>query len=328
MPGFTTHYIIGMKALSDFPPGEFRSVLLRHRFLYQLGLQGPDIFFYNIPLARHRNHRNIGVFMHEAHIERFFRCLLHAISLCEEPLKREMAVSYAAGYMCHYIGDSVIHPYVYSRIGHDPKLFGREKMRSTALHCQLENDIDAILLNRYRNKKPSEFNQAASIRLTARETRFLSEFLGSVITKAYYPSVYDRRFTVSRGMVARSIFAARLGCLTLSDPKERKKSRINYLENLIGSSPVVSEKLVTDHISDESWALNTAHEAWANPWDRSLVSTQSFSELFLLCLGKCRDCYSRFALLLEKPSPWSEEDITPLLRALGNFSFHSGLPVG
>ena len=328
MPGFTTHYIMGMKALHDFLPGDFQDMVNRHRFIFQLGLQGPDIFFYNVPLARHRNHRNIGVFMHEAHIEKFFRCLMLSISRVESPQKREQAVAYAAGYMCHYIGDSIVHPYVYARIGHNPKIKGSAKTLTQSLHCQLENDIDAILLLRYKQKKPSEFNQAASILLTPSEKFFLSDFLSKVITEAYYPPIYDKRFTVSRGIVSRSIWATQFGCKTLSDPEERKKRKINRLETILGRHPVLANKLVTDSISDMRWALNSDHEPWANPWDRSLVSTQSFTDLFHQCLMKCRDCYYQFELLLEKPVPWSEEDIRPLLTALGNYSFHSGLPVG
>ena len=328
MPGFTTHYILGMKVLSDFAPEGFRNVLLRHRFIYQLGLQGPDIFFYNFPLARHRRHRNIGVFMHEAHIERFFRSLLLHISALDDVLMQEEAVAYAAGYIGHYVGDSEIHPYVYARIGYNPKIKGSAKSLTQSLHCQLENDIDAILLEQYKNKKPSEFNQSATILLTPSERRFLSRFLSEVINEAYYPALYDRSYFVSPSVVARSILATQIGCRTLSDPRESKKRKISRIEALLRRSPVISNKLVTDSISDMKWALNSGHESWANPWDRSLVSTQSFSDLFSQSLSKLHDCFEQFSLLLSQPRPWSETDIRPLLNALGNYSLHSGLPVG
>ena len=328
MPGFTTHYIIGMKALSDLTPGDFRDILLRHRFIYQLGLQGPDIFFYNFPLARHRSHRNIGVFMHEAHIERFFRSLLLHISALDNVLMREEAIAYAAGYIGHYVGDSGIHPYVYARIGYDPKIRGSARSLTQSLHCQLENDIDAILLERYKNKKPSEFNQSATILLTPPERRFLSRFLSKVINEAYYPAFYDRSYYVSPGVVSRSILATQIGCRTLSDPRESKKRKINRIETLLRRSPVISNKLVTDSISDMKWALNSDHEPWANPWDKSLVSRQSFTDLFCQSLFRLHDCFDQFSRLLSRQRPWSDSDIRPLLTALGNFSLHSGLPVG
>ena len=50
MPGFTTHYILGMKAYNDLPNFQLKYIIAKHRWLYQLGLQGPDMFFYNIPI--------------------------------------------------------------------------------------------------------------------------------------------------------------------------------------------------------------------------------------------------------------------------------------
>ena len=55
MPGFTTHYILGMKAYNDMPQNNLKFIIAKYRWLYQLGLQGPDMFFYNLPILRHRD---------------------------------------------------------------------------------------------------------------------------------------------------------------------------------------------------------------------------------------------------------------------------------
>ena len=55
MPGFTTHYIFGMKAYNDLPNNQLKRIIAKYRWLYQLGLQGPDMFFYYIPVLRHRD---------------------------------------------------------------------------------------------------------------------------------------------------------------------------------------------------------------------------------------------------------------------------------
>ncbi len=60
MPGFTTHYLLGVKAYNDLPNNQLRRIISKYRWLYQLGLQGPDMFFYNIPILRHRDYRNVG----------------------------------------------------------------------------------------------------------------------------------------------------------------------------------------------------------------------------------------------------------------------------
>ena len=52
MPGFTTHYILGTKAYNDMPQNNLKFIIAKYRWLYQLGLQGPDMFFYNLPILR------------------------------------------------------------------------------------------------------------------------------------------------------------------------------------------------------------------------------------------------------------------------------------
>ena len=59
LPGFTTHYLFGVKAYNDLPNNYLKHVISKYRWLYQIGLQGPDIFFYNIPILRHRDYRNV-----------------------------------------------------------------------------------------------------------------------------------------------------------------------------------------------------------------------------------------------------------------------------
>ncbi len=61
-------------------------------------------------------------------------------------------------------------------------------------HAELENDIDALLLRRYKKKKPSEFNQAATICLNGLETQFISRHLAKCINDAYYPDYIPEQF--------------------------------------------------------------------------------------------------------------------------------------
>ena len=99
MPGFTTHYILGMKAYNNMPSGQLKFVIAKYRWLYQLGLQGPDMFFYNLPILRHRDYRNVGSYMHEHHVNQFFRCCLENIAKIESKQQRERALAYFCGYL-------------------------------------------------------------------------------------------------------------------------------------------------------------------------------------------------------------------------------------
>ena len=324
MPGFTTHYIMGMKAYNDMPSNTLKHIISKYRWLYQLGLQGPDMFFYYIPALRHRDYRNVASYMHEHHVQEFFECYLKESAKIPFRQQREQAIAYFCGYLCHYIGDSICHPYVYGRIQYD---IDNPSMAHHGKHAELENDIDALLLRRYKKKKPSEFNQAATICLNGLETQFISRHLAKCINDAYYPITYRNNFQISPRMVQRSILALRFGCRTLSDPSGRKKTGLQFMESLLRRHHVASRKLVTDQVSDTRWSLNLDHEIWCNPWKKQMASTQSFPDLFYQCLTKCRTVYYLFNQLITSGAAPDELDLAPLLHELGSYSFHSGLPV-
>ena len=266
MPGFTTHYIMGMKAYNDMGYQPLKHIIAKYRWLYQLGLQGPDIFFYNIPILRHRDYRNVGAYMHEHHVNDFFRCYLTHLGDLKSRQQREQGISYLAGFLCHYVGDSICHPYVYGRIGYD---ISNPSTHHHGQHASLENDIDALLLQKYKKKKPSQFNQAATICLNAQETQFISRFLSSCINETYYPITYRNNFQVTPRMVHRSILAIRFGCRTLADKSGRKKNSIQFVESIFLKNPIASTKLVTDEVSNPRKCLNLDREIWCNPWDKS-----------------------------------------------------------
>ena len=324
MPGFTTHYIFGMKAYNDMPFTPLKHTIAKYRWLYQLGLQGPDMFFYNIPILRHRDYRNVGSYMHEHKVNAFFECCLRRIGTIRSRQQQEEAISYLAGFMNHYIADSICHPYVYRRIGYP---VDAPTSMHHGMHAHLENELDAILLWKYKKKKPSEFNQTATICLNGQEIQFISHFLASCINETYYPITYRNNFQVTPAMVHRSIWALRFGCRTLSDKTGKKKFGIAQVESIFVNHPVASAKMVTDSVTDYRSSCNLNHEAWGNPWDPTRVSTASFVDLFHETLDKCSRVYALLNSAVTDNVPLDKQDLSPLLMELGNESYHSGLPV-
>lgn len=324
MPGFTTHYIMGMKAYNDLPNSQLKFIISKYRWLYQLGVQGPDMFFYNIPILRHRDYRNVGSYMHEHHISEFFQCYIRHLSEIDSKQQRERAMAYFCGYLCHYIGDSICHPYVYGRIEYDVE---HPTSYHHGLHAILENDIDALLLFKYKKKKPSQFNQAATISLNGLEMQFISNFLAGCINETYYPISYRNNFQVTPQMVHRSIMALRFGCRTLADPSGKKKNGIAFFENIFLRNPIASTKMVTDEVSNPRKCLNLDHEIWCNPWDERLASNASFPELFKQTLAKLSSAFYLINLALTAPKEEQDTVFLRLYQELGSYSYHSGLAV-
>ena len=326
MPGFTTHYIFGMKAYNDMPFTPLKHTIAKYRWLYQLGLQGPDMFFYNIPILRHRDYRNVGSYMHEHKVNAFFECCLRRIGTIRSRQQQEEAISYLAGFINHYIADSICHPYVYGRIGYP---VDAPTSMYHGMHAHLENELDAILLWKFKHKKPSEFNQTASLCLNAQESQFISRYLSRCINRTYYQITEKNNFQVTDGMVARSIFAIRFGSRILSDPAGHKTHVIGSLESIFLKHPIASKKLVTDKLSAQVRdILNLDHEVWTNPWDNSIASTTSFPDLYHQTLKKCNAVYYYLNAFLIANVSSGPPDMSALLAEIGNYSYHSGLDVG
>lgn len=324
MPGFTTHYILGVKAYGQLENSGLKHIISKYRWLYQLGLQGPDMFFYNIPILRHRDYRNVGSYMHESHVNDFFANAMYEIQSMESVQKKQQAISYIAGFLCHYVGDYICHPYVYARIGHES---GKNSAYVYGMHAALENDIDTLLLLKYKKKKTSEFNQAATLALNGFEIQFVSDFLARVINKTYYPITYKNNFRVTPAMVHRSVLAMRFGVRTFADPTGRKKNRINAIENIFLKAPIVSQKILSDDIPDVKKTFNLNHELWINPWDKGIYSKESFPELFDRCIERCEEIFKLLNIEI-MPERLEDTDFHRLLAGIGNYSYHSGLDVG
>lgn len=326
LPGFTTHYLFGVKAFNDLPNNYLKHVISKYRWLYQLGLQGPDIFFYNIPILRHRDYRNVGSHMHEYHVNAFFHNYLVRLKDISSKQQKEQALSYFAGFLCHYAADSICHPFVYGRIQYQTDGKGSQ---FHGLHAELENDIDALLLRKFKRKKPSEFNQAATICLNGQEIQFISRFMSKCINDTYYQISEKNIFQVTDGMVSRSIYAIRFGGRLLSDPAGKKRDVLKVMETMLFRQPIASKKVVTDAAPTQvRKTLNLDHEIWSNPWNKGLASSASFLDLYRQTLQKCHLVYYLLNVLFTCEEELRERNFHLLLGELGNYSYHSGLDVG
>ena len=112
MPGFRAHYFFGDESEKAFE--KTPEFILKHRNVYNLGQQGPDIFFYS-PQAHLFYPKNIGFVMHSMRVMSFFQNLFLSREgfLNKEDL--EIVDAYICGFMGHYSLDTVAHPYIHDR---------------------------------------------------------------------------------------------------------------------------------------------------------------------------------------------------------------------
>lgn len=172
MPSHYAHYRFGVSAIGLLPP-EVRRTVQRFRQLYDVGLHGPDIFFYHNILFRD-NVVALGTKLHGTSGEDFFIPVCRSQRL--EP--NEAAMAYLYGVLAHYCLDSSVHPLVY-RHTEDGKIG----------HAELETEFDRFLLQLDGKRQPNTFDCSPHMRLTNGECATVADFYGDVTATAVSTSI-------------------------------------------------------------------------------------------------------------------------------------------
>ena len=91
MPGFTTHYLFGVETCHRLGASPLRRELMENHTSFGLGLQGPDIFFYDLPsYVIYKN--NIGSVAHTTDTGKFLFFLLQSRFLFPKNVRSRRAI--------------------------------------------------------------------------------------------------------------------------------------------------------------------------------------------------------------------------------------------
>lgn len=172
MPSHYAHYRFGANVIGLLPPEGQRSVRLFRR-LYDVGLHGPDIFFYHNILLKDKVVA-LGKSSHGLTGEDFFTPVCKHLRL----VPNEAAMAYLWGVLTHYCLDSTLHPLVL------------EHTASGKIgHVELETEFDRFLLQLDGKPHPNTFDCSPHIKLTDGECATVAEFYGDVSPLAVSTSV-------------------------------------------------------------------------------------------------------------------------------------------
>ena len=129
MPSNYAHHRYGVQVLESLNPGMRRSIQ-RFRRIFDVGLHGPDLFFFYNPFWKNPVGQ-MGSDFHKKTGKEFFTAACAALKAAPS----EMGTVYLYGLLGHYCLDALCHPYV------------REKDAAGHVrHAELETDFDRYLL--------------------------------------------------------------------------------------------------------------------------------------------------------------------------------------
>ena len=194
MPTTYAHYQFGKDVIRTLP-GPLQKAIENHRQLFDIGLYGPDIFFYY--RIFHKNRVNaIGYRMHEEYADTFFE---HAAEVIKTTKNKSAARAYIYGFICHFALDSECHKYV-------------EKMIQVSgiTHSEIEMEFDRMILVR-KHIDPMTFHRANCIHPTINNAAVITEFFDGVSAKEIrktlrYMILCDKLLTAPNPIKRKALF--------------------------------------------------------------------------------------------------------------------------
>lgn len=160
MPATYAHYRFGAQMLGSMPADLSRTAK-RHRRLFDVGLHGPDLFFYYHPAFNTRVGK-LGSKFHKQTGREFFTRVCRSLRL--EP--SEAGQAYLYGVLCHYALDTQCHPLVET-----------VSAEAGVSHTCLETEFDRFLLE--LDNKPGRMSLTKHLHLTRPECAVVSRFYPS-----------------------------------------------------------------------------------------------------------------------------------------------------
>jgi len=323
MPGFITHYLYGIDVYKNINNIHLKRIIHKYPQAYSLGLQGPDIFFYHIPFFKFSDCRNIGSYMHENNINDFFESSLRNIPHLKSLEARKMALAYFCGFLCHYTLDYHVHPYIYSRSKYQKH---KNNRLCIGYHLALETEIDRILLREKKNMPLTKFDQGATLNIPLHQKYILSRYINSILKDTFHNEFQYYGFKLSSKLLRQIIIEARIISTLLRDPYCIKKNISLFIEKHFLHYTVLSTKFITNYPAPIADPLNVNKRYFKNTWNSNVGTYDSVSAMYENALQKCLTLFEALPLRSSLNGYLDEGSLHCVLKKIGNYSYHSGLP--
>lgn len=176
MPACYAHWHYGDICLQIMPP-KYKKIVEENRDLYNLGVHGPDFFFFELS---DKNIIEYGEDMHVTPAKMFFeRCRV----VYKSHKEKDAMLSYMLGFLTHFSFDSHAHGYV-----------DRKVEVSNILHSTIESEFDKYLM-RKNNKKPSRVDRSKLTNPTMENAKIMSYFFPFDEKTIYNAALKQKRFS-------------------------------------------------------------------------------------------------------------------------------------
>lgn len=308
MPNIICHTLFMDEVYESFDD-DLKSWIEPRKQLLRIGANGPDIlFFHGYNLKRiYKNSplRYTGGKMHRYNINDFYIKALECIEKEKnEEIKKDM-IAYACGHLCHWALDSIAHPYVFYRTGNC-------KGESAWWHHRFESILDAVMLKVKKDCSIKTFDISEICDASLEVSRAIARIYVPVIRDVYEDEIEPHQIveTLHDWHFMQQVF---------HDPNGTKDKVIRSIEKVFGLENLLSGYLVPESSDDPYDVCNVMHEKWCHPCDETIVSTESFFELFDSAQNRAKNAIRLFLNAID-----NEQGKIDLVYFLNNRNYETG----
>ena len=273
MPATITHAYFS-KDVYDILPKDIKSKINVNR-IKMFGQSTDSLMFYNLfSLFPGKKIRDFRYYFHTNKSQDFFINLIKYIK--DNNLSNDVDVcSFLSGFICHYVLDATVHPYVVYKTGHfDKKKASTYKYNN--VHAFMETFIDNDMVKRREKSNPYRFpigkfcfdlrSFSPQLNKTIDYT-FLHTFNINNMSKVYYKSLKQMRMSL---------------VLFRKDSTGIKKNIYKLVDTFTSKKTFRFEAISYNYpLDDRHNYLNNNHQLWRNPIVYDITSTESFVDLYL-----------------------------------------------
>lgn len=280
MPATITHAYFA-KDVYEILPSNIKDKLNVKR-VKMFGQSTDPLMFYNLfSVLPGKKIRKLDHYFHTHKTQEFFINLINYIK--ENNLSDDEDVSsFLVGFICHYMLDSTVHPYVIYKTGQ----FDEDKpstYKYNNIHGFMEAFIDNDMVRRRNKTNPYTFPlekfcfslEKFSTKLNkVIDYAFKKTYKQENISKIYYKSLKQMKWAL---------------VLFRKDRYGIKKNVYKFIDTFTTKKTYRFEAVSYHYpLEDKHNFLNSNHKEWRNPAVYDMTSTESFIDLYLKALKQAK----------------------------------------
>ena len=280
MPATVTHSYFA-KDIYEIMPSEIKEKLDINR-VKMFGQCVDALMFYNLfSILPGKKIRKFDKYFHTHKTQDFFVNLINFIK--ENDLSNDKDVSsFLVGFICHYMLDSTVHPYVIYKTGEfDRKKPSRYKYNN--IHAFMETFLDNDMIRRRNKTNPYGF----PIGKFCFDLRKFSSSLNKTIDYAFNETYKVEDMSK---IYYKALIQMKNALVVFRRDKYGIKKNIYKFVDTFTTKRTFRFEAISYHypLEDKHNFLNSNHKEWRNPAVYDMTSNESFIDLYLKALKQAK----------------------------------------